>query len=110
MRSRSEEIRQSNCNAYINCSADLYVSSLLALLPNTYTSVYSCVLFILASCFFFAVRFQVVVGVPGVAGVVILDSQKTAYRSVVLPGFYYQTGKFSVTLEHHANCRNYRSI
>jgi hypothetical protein len=49
VRSGSEEIRQSNCNAYINCYADLYVSSLLALLMNTYTSVYSCVLFILAS-------------------------------------------------------------
>ncbi len=30
MRSRGEEIRQSNCNAYINCSADLNISSLLA--------------------------------------------------------------------------------
>ncbi len=38
--SRDEEIRQSNCHAYINCSADLCVSSLLALLTNTYTSVY----------------------------------------------------------------------
>ncbi len=52
MRSRSEDIRQSNSNAYINCSADLYVSSLLALLTNTYTSVYSCVLFILTSISF----------------------------------------------------------
>jgi hypothetical protein len=49
VRSRSEEIRQSNCNAYINCSADLYVSSLLAHLTNTYTSIYSCILFIFAS-------------------------------------------------------------
>jgi len=53
VRSGSEEIRQSNCNAYINCYADLYVSSLLALLTNTYTSVYSCVLFILASVLIF---------------------------------------------------------
>jgi hypothetical protein len=49
VRSGSEEIRQSNCNAYINSYADLYASSQLALLTNTYTSVYSCVLFILAS-------------------------------------------------------------
>ncbi len=46
MWSGSEEIRQSNCNIGINCYADLLFSSLLALLTNTYTSVYSCVLFI----------------------------------------------------------------
>jgi hypothetical protein len=44
VRSGSEEIRQSNCNAYINCYADLLFSCLLALLTNTYTRVYSCVL------------------------------------------------------------------
>ncbi len=49
VRSGSEEIRKSNCNAYINCYADLQFSSLLALLTNTYTSLYSCVLFTLAS-------------------------------------------------------------
>ncbi len=49
LRSRDEEIPQSNCNTYITQSADLCASSLLALKTNTYTSAYSCVLFILES-------------------------------------------------------------
>jgi hypothetical protein len=38
-----EEIRQSNCNAYISCPADLCASLLLALLLNTFHSVYTVV-------------------------------------------------------------------
>jgi hypothetical protein len=52
VRSRSEEIRQSNCNAYINCSADLYVSSLLALLMNTYIRIFLRIIYTRISCLF----------------------------------------------------------
>ncbi len=51
LRSRYEEIRQSNCNAYISCHADLCASLLLALSTNTYTSVYFCVLLHLESTY-----------------------------------------------------------